>query len=164
MLKAKLTPCANLLYHWILWRNPSGGKLKVDLQDFQAWTGEYREKAYSDREIFNALKQLKELQLLAVAKTEVTLDVKPPENGKCGARSPVEMLVEEWDCPKYGFVSPTPTPANRFVELVKIVSGSFVLSLTSVALGLALVQAQTQILTNPHPWSVLGDKTISLSP
>lgn len=161
MLEAKLTPCANLLYRWILWRNPEGGKLKVDLQDFKAWTGEYREKAYSDREIFDALKQLKELQLLAVAKTEVTLDVKPPENGTLALRSPVEMLVEEWDCPEYGFASPNPTPANRFVELVRILSGSLVLSVTSVALGLALVQTQPQILSNPHPWSVLGEKTAS---
>ncbi len=43
MLEAKLTTCASLLYQWILPRVTLGTKLKVDLQDFQAWAGEYQE-------------------------------------------------------------------------------------------------------------------------
>ncbi|MBO1350667.1 MAG: hypothetical protein EBE86_026305 [Hormoscilla sp. GUM202] len=62
MLEAKLTPCANLMYNWMMGRSEGDRQMKADLQDFQAWTGEYREKAYSEcaartlreREIFSA--------------------------------------------------------------------------------------------------------------
>jgi hypothetical protein len=80
MLKEELTPCANLLYQWIL-RKVSGPSLvKVDIRDFQAWSAEFKEFPYSEREIFQALRQLKQLELINVAKTELTIRAKGAEN------------------------------------------------------------------------------------
>lgn len=82
MLQEELTPCANLLYQWIL-RKVSGPSLvKVDIRDFQAWSAEFKEFPYSEREIFHALRQLKQLELINVAKTELTIRAKGAENQK----------------------------------------------------------------------------------
>ncbi|MCT7948740.1 hypothetical protein NG798_02960 [Ancylothrix sp. C2] len=80
MLQEELTPCANLLYQWIL-RKVSGPSLvKVDIRDFQAWSAEFKEFPYSEREIFQALRQLKQLELINVAKTELTIRARGSES------------------------------------------------------------------------------------
>lgn len=75
-IEARLTPCASLLYHWLLAQPvPAGGELRVDLKDFQGFTGEYRivrnkrgreigSKPYSDRQIFAAVAELRKLELI----------------------------------------------------------------------------------------------------
>lgn len=78
MLDAKLSPCASLLYKWVLLKAPAGTEIKVDLQDFKAWSGEHRKKPYSDRQIGYALAQLKEFELVIVSKTQVTMRVRHP--------------------------------------------------------------------------------------
>ena len=148
MLETKLTTCANLLYQWILPRVAAGKKLTVDLQDFQAWTAEFREKPFSDREILDALRQLKELNLINVSKTEVTLEVKAEDNLTFNAQLAAQMLLAESD------------RATRLVDGVRIISGSLVLAIASVLIGLTLVQKQPELLNTPHPWSVLGEKNI----
>lgn len=148
MLETKLTTCANLLYQWILPRVTAGKKLTVDLQDFQAWTAEFREKPFSDREILDALRQLKELNLINVSKTEVTLEVKAENNLTFNTQLAAQMLLEESD------------RSTRLVDGVRIISGSLVLAIASVLLGLALVQKQPEVLNTPHPWNVLGEKNI----
>ena len=66
MLEAKLTPCASLLYHWILLKAPAGTLVSFDLKDFRAWTSEHRAngKAYSMKQIRRALGELEDLQLV----------------------------------------------------------------------------------------------------
>lgn len=78
MLDAKLSPCASLLYKWVLLKAPAGTQIKVDLQDFKAWSGEHRKKPYSDRQIGYALAQLKEFDLVTVTKTQVTMRARHP--------------------------------------------------------------------------------------
>jgi cytochrome c-type biogenesis protein CcmH/NrfG len=56
--------------------------VKVDIRDFQAWSAEFKEFPYSEREIFQALRQLKQLELINVAKTELTIRAKGAENQK----------------------------------------------------------------------------------
>ncbi|MBW4577369.1 MAG: hypothetical protein KME08_19045 [Aphanothece sp. CMT-3BRIN-NPC111] len=157
MLEAKLTTCANLLYQWILPRAATGTNLKVDLQDFQAWTGEYREKPFSDREILDALRQLKAFQLINVSKTEVTLEVNPLEESSLNTQSPAQLLLVEADT---SIGNKHQQPPNRFKLFLRVISGSLILGLTSVVIGLALVQLQPEVLTTPDPWSVLGEKNI----
>lgn len=50
--------------------------VKLDMRDFQAWSAEFRDFPYSEREILQAFKQLKQLELINVAKTEVTVRAK----------------------------------------------------------------------------------------
>ncbi len=50
--------------------------VKLDMRDFQAWSAEFRDFPYSEREILQAFKQLKQLELISVAKTEVTVRAK----------------------------------------------------------------------------------------
>lgn len=157
MLEAKLTTCASLLYHWILPRAATGTNLKVDLQDFQAWTGEYREKPFSDREILDALRQLKAFQLINVSRTEVTLEVNPLEDSSLNTRSPAQLLLVEADT---SIENKHQQPPNQFKLFSRVISGSLILGLTSVVIGLALVQLQPEVLTTPDPWSVLGEKNI----
>jgi hypothetical protein len=149
MLETKLTTCASLLYQWILARVSSETKLKLDLQDFQAWTAEYREKPYSDRELLDALRQLKELQLIAVSKTEVTLEVNQEQHPNLYAQPPAERLLTESDRP------------NRSLVLLRIIVGSLILSFASIGFGLGLTMLRPQTLTAPHPWSVLGGDNLN---
>lgn len=151
MLETKLTICANLLYQWLLPRSCAGGKFKTDLQDFQAWTAEYREKPFSDREVLDALRQLKELHLITVSKTEVTLEVK--QHNMLSFNTPIPtniLLAEEWDQP------------NKLILLLKIIGFSFLLGLASIGFSVALLQAQPKDLISPSSWSVLGEKNIGL--
>ncbi|HEY9848367.1 MAG TPA: hypothetical protein V6D28_02825 [Leptolyngbyaceae cyanobacterium] len=151
MLETKLTTCANLLYQWLLPRSSAGGKFKIDLQDFQAWTAEYREKPFSDREVLDAIRQLKELHLIRASKTEVTLEVIQRDLLSFNTPIPTDILLtEECDRP------------NRLLLLFKILGISFVLGLASIGFGLVLLQTQSGTLIAPHPWSVLGDKNIGL--
>lgn len=147
MLETKLTTCANLLYQWLLPRATAGGNLKVDLQDFQAWTAEYREKRFSDREILDALTQLKELQLITASKTEITLEVRQPDFS-FDTQPADQLLLGDSD------------RLNRLMLLSRIMAGSLFLGLISMAFGLALVQTQPQVLTTPNQWSVLGEKSV----
>lgn len=144
MLETKLTTCANILYQWLLPRASADSKLKVDLLDFQAWTAEYREKPFSDREILEALRQLKELQLITVSRTEVTLEVKPENN-----------LFFNTERPKQESERP-----DRLMQLLRIISGSLFFGLISITFSLILVQIQPQVLSTPNQWSVLGEKNI----
>jgi hypothetical protein len=149
MLETKLTTCASLLYQWILPRVTEAEKLKIDLQDFQAWTGEYGDKSYSDREILDALTQLKQLQLLNVSKTEVTLEVNQTSHPNLYAQVAENMVRGGCDRP------------NRYLLLLEIVASSIFLALTSVGVGLALAKLQPQSLTTPHPWSVLAGEKVN---
>jgi hypothetical protein len=149
MLEAKLTPCASLLYQWILARVPPETKLKVDLQDFQAWTGEYRERSYSDREILEAVRQLKTLDLIGVSKTEVTVEARPVEDESFNIHPTAQLFLGESDRSE---------ESNRWLLLAKLVLGSLALSVTTVVLGLAIAQTQPQIFNTSNPWSVLGEK------
>lgn len=149
MLETKLTTCASLLYQWIVPRVTGSEKLKVDLQDFQAWTAEYRNQTYSDRDILDALTQLKELQLIKVNKTEVTLEVNQTSHPNLYAQVGENMVMGCCD------------RRHRFLLLVQILTTSIFLALTSVSVGLALAKLQPQSLTTPHPWSVLAGEKIN---
>lgn len=77
MLQENLTPCATLLYQWIVRKiSNRNNMVKLDMRDFQAWSAEFRDFPYSEREILQAFKQLKQLELISVAKTEVTVRAK----------------------------------------------------------------------------------------
>ncbi|PSB01348.1 hypothetical protein [Merismopedia glauca] len=147
MLEAKLSPCASLLYQWVLLRVPTDNKLKIDLQDFQAWTGEFREKSYSYTEVFEALGQLRELNLVNVSRTEVTLEAKV-SNRFC--------ICSETELPSETF--PGKDRPNRWLLFTKILVVSSILSFASISIGLTLFKLQPEAINTPNPWSVLGEK------
>lgn len=151
MLETKLTNCAILLYQWLLPRVSANPKLTVDLQDFQAWSAEFREKPYNYTEILEAIQKLKELQLIRVSKTEVTLEAKNLEDLSEQIQLPTQMLSVESDRQEN---------QGKIVKLARIISGSLTLAVASLVIGLSLLQSQPQILNIPHPWSVLGEKNI----
>ncbi|XWK90845.1 MAG: hypothetical protein U7127_12610 [Phormidium sp.] len=151
MLDTKLTNCAILLYQWLLPRVSANPKLTVDLQDFQAWSAEFREKPYNYTEILEAIQKLKELQFIQVRKTEVTLEVKNLEDLTVQMQLPTQMLSVESDRQQR---------QEKIVKLVRIISGSLALAIASFMIGLTILQRQPEILNTPHPWSVLGDKNI----
>lgn len=67
MTALKLTPCARLLWDWILLKAPAGCLIDVDLKDFQAIVAEQRRgKPYSMRQIRNAVSELEKLQLVEI--------------------------------------------------------------------------------------------------
>ncbi len=147
MLETKLTTCASLLYQWIERQAKTGEKLKIDLQDFQAWTGEYREKPYSDREIFEALKQLKEIQCIKVARTEVTLDLQH----KCAIANqplPTEFMVQE------------PEREQPWILIPIAILASFALGLIPIFTIFFHAQADIPTFSQINPWSVLAEKNL----
>ncbi|WP_017718239.1 hypothetical protein [Kamptonema formosum] len=136
MSEANLTPCAEELYGWVLRREGAGGRQKIDLRDFRAWAQEYGETPYREREILQALGQLEELELIQVAKTEVTLDVKPAARG---------------------FPASGEGP-NRLRLVFLSVLSSFAVGLTPLAVGLAFPRTQHLFLPSAHAWSALAEK------
>ncbi|HEY9301494.1 MAG TPA: hypothetical protein VIQ31_35045 [Phormidium sp.] len=154
MLETKLTNCAILLYQWLLPRVSANPKLTVDLQDFQAWSAEFRENPYNYTEILEAIQQLKELQFIQVRKTEVTLEVKNLQDLSLQIPLPTQMLSAEIERQERH---------EKVIKLVKIVSGSLALAMASFMIGLTILQRQPEILNTPHPWSVLGEKNMGLS-
>lgn len=104
MLETPLTNCAHLLYHWIVSRMAEDTNVvKIDLKDFQAWTAEYREKPYSNQELFEALLQLKELELISLSKTEITLKVEAQNPWRFQAQLPTQMLLQEQQTKNHRF-------------------------------------------------------------
>ena len=147
MLEAKLTPCASMLYRWILRRDPSS-RLRIDLQDFQAWSGEYRENPYSISEIFDALGQLKELHLLTIAKTEVTLDLSSSESVPETLPRLAPLL----------FPHPQKCP-NPYKTISLVILGAFILGLIPILIGFAFANHPNPALLNfSSSWGVLAEK------
>ncbi len=66
MLNTKLSPCANLLYHWLLIHQDNTQNINFDLKSFQIWTGEFLDKNASESEILEAMYLLKNLGLIFV--------------------------------------------------------------------------------------------------
>lgn len=80
MIDLKLTPCASLLYHWVLTKGPAGTSIEVDLRDFQALTAEHnsRGRAYSMKQIRRAVGELEKLQLVEITNERVRMIPKHP--------------------------------------------------------------------------------------
>lgn len=148
MLQVKLSPCASLLYQWVLSRETVDNKLKIDLQDFQAWTGEFREKAYSYAEVFEALCQLRNLDLVNVSRTEVTLEATVSDRVCLSTQTELVSTTE-----------PEEKQHSRSSVLVKIALISIVMTGAVTAIGIGLMRWQPETLNINHPWSALsGDR------
>ncbi len=146
MLEAKLTPCASMLYRWIRRRDFSS-RLRIDLQDFQAWSGEYRERPYTISEIFDALGQLQKLHLLTIAKTEVTLDINSSESIPETLPRLAPLLLPQEKRP------------NPYKIISLVIIGSFFLGLIPILIGFAFANnPNPALLSFSSPWSVLADK------
>ncbi|NER35765.1 MAG: hypothetical protein F6J93_17540 [Oscillatoria sp. SIO1A7] len=152
MLNAKLNPSARELYFWMLRRQRHDRNLKVDLQDFQAWASEYGEKAYSHREVKDALKRLQQKQLIAIASTEVTFKIKEsPER----TLLPEDIFLLEEFKARRKKVSSSLNPL-MLVSLVTL--SSFLVGLIPVAVGLAVASKSQPTISAHNPWQVLIDK------
>ncbi|MCT7985290.1 hypothetical protein NG796_18615 [Laspinema sp. A4] len=163
MLEAKLNPCANLLYGWIQRRGSGESSVKVDLQDFKAWISEYRDRPYSDREIFDALQQLKELAAVGISKTEVTVWVKPREMQGSTEHPSLELLLNECNITAENsrnqhhwndFLGDRP---NRFLTVSLIVLTSFLCGLIPLIAVQTVPETQLAQVETLTPWSVLGE-------
>ena len=153
MLGAKLTPSASLLYCWILRHSAGDRPLTVDLQDFQAWTEEYRDKPCSDREISSALQQLKERKLIHLARTEVTLDVNLSETADEIALPSARILFSDND---KIFLNRQRHRSHGFFLVCLAILASFAFGLIPIVAGIVSLPVSE---TNPiNTWSILGEK------
>ena len=152
MLNAKLNPSARELYLWMLRRQRHDRNLKVDLQDFQAWASEYGEKAYSDREVKDAVKRLEQKQLIAIASTEVTFKIKEsPER----TLLPEDIfLLEEFKARREKLSS----SLNPLMLVSLVTLSSFLVGLIPVAVGLAVASKSQPTISAHNPWQVLIHK------
>ena len=73
MLRTKLGSCASLLYYWIQSHSHNNQRLNLNLDNFQAWTGEFMENKASHEQIRAALSQLQNFGLIAIEGNEVIL-------------------------------------------------------------------------------------------
>lgn len=79
MTNLQLTPCARLLWEWLLLKAPGGTDITVDLRDFRAITAENRRgKPYSMKQIRNAVGELEELDRLTVKSERLKMQVRHP--------------------------------------------------------------------------------------
>ena len=63
-----LTPCAGLLYRWLLRQRPAGQQQEVEIAEFAAWTGTERSRPYCLKHIKNALSELIEAGLVEIVR------------------------------------------------------------------------------------------------
>lgn len=63
-----VTPCARMLYRWLLRRRPAGKLQEIELEDFQQWSRDNRFRPYSLRHIQRALQELTELDVVDLVK------------------------------------------------------------------------------------------------
>ncbi|AFY39756.1 hypothetical protein Lepto7376_3565 [[Leptolyngbya] sp. PCC 7376] len=70
MLKERLTPCATLLYHWLLNRDAFR---KLNLANFQIWSEEFLEERFSIKEVDRAFLRLISLGLVRIQNEEITV-------------------------------------------------------------------------------------------
>lgn len=145
MLETKLSPRAALLYHWIRSRPHHDGRVTLDLQDFQAWTAEYREKPYGDREVLDALREIKAHQFVKVRKTQVTLDLLADPRDREPLPNPGS--IERGDRP------------NPVLLVFTSVLTAFAFGLFPLLFAFHLSQANPGSPLSPTPWAVLSEKT-----
>ncbi|MBW4683449.1 MAG: hypothetical protein KME19_25670 [Microcoleus vaginatus WJT46-NPBG5] len=146
MLQEQLTPCANLLYQWILRKVPTKATANLNIKDFQAWSAEFKERPYSEREVLNAFRQLKQLELINVTKTEVTIRAKEMETFNGNKSSLANRLTS------------SPVKLNLYIValLVTLILGG--LKLATMSSSTASSQAQIQNLKLPNFWNSPSDK------
>lgn len=154
MLDAKLSPCASLLYKWVLLKAPAGTQVKVDLQDFKAWSGEHRKRPYSDRQIAYALSQLKDFDLVTVTRTEVTMKMKHP-----GQVVPMQKTAKSVQKTSKSVQKTAPTSQKIAVEKPKTAASKQFQ--TSSDLNTDLIQRQQQPTTHPV---VVGEREEEADP
>lgn len=63
-----LTPCAGLLYRWLLRQRPAGQQQEVEISEFATWTGTERSRPYCLKHIKNALRELTEAGLVDIVR------------------------------------------------------------------------------------------------
>ena len=159
MLESKLNPCATMLYHWILRKVPNSDQAKIDLQDFQAWTAEYNDNAYSDREIFEALEQLKRNHVVSVSHTEVTL----------GVRLGNPKIVDSQSSPLLGSQTnsasdrPADDSTHPLLLISLITTISFIVGFVPIALGLSIWRLQDTTHISGKPETILATPDSSSS-
>ena len=153
MLEVKLTPCATMLYHWILRKFPNSDQRKIDLQDFQAWSGEYRDNAYSDREIFEALQQLKKNHLVSVSHTEVTLGVRLGNPKIVAPQSSSPLLGSQTNSASDRSAGYSTHP-RLLISLITITS--FIFGFVPIALGLSICRGHDTTHISGKPETILA--------
>lgn len=146
MLQEQLTPCANLLYQWILRKVPNKATANLNIKDFQAWSAEFKERPYSEREVLNAFRQLKQLELINVTKTEVTIRAKETETSK-GSKSALPNRF-----------SARPVKFNLYIVALLVTLILSGLKLATMPSGTVSSQAQQQTFKLPNFWSSTNDK------
>ncbi|WP_017717198.1 hypothetical protein [Kamptonema formosum] len=143
MLQENLTPCAGLLYQWIVQKvsTKNNNIIKLDLRDFQAWSAEFRDFPYSEREILKAFRELGQLELISVAKTEVTVRAKRWDSLRGNRQQQDRARMSR----------PVYLTSCIAVLLAALLFGG--LKFAPSAADLTSLQTQWQNLKLPNPWS-----------
>ena len=141
MITEKLSPCANLLYHWIKLHLQENRTVKLNLRNFQAWTGEFLESSASMREIQASLSQLKSLDLIAIEGMEVRIKNSLHHN-----------QIKIYPLPPNLITKTEKHENNNFLwvlvmSLMCLIFGSFS---TVLYWKLAQVQGNFPVITNPY--------------
>jgi hypothetical protein len=147
MLQENLTPCADLLYQWIVQKvsTKNNNILKLDLRDFQAWSAEFRDFPYSEREILKAFRELNQLELISVAKTEVTVRAKRWDSLRGSRQQQDRPLMSR----------PVYLTSCIAVLLAALILGG--LKFAPSAADLTSLQTQLQNLKLPNPWNASNE-------
>lgn len=93
MLRERLTPCANLLYHWLL--NYTAAR-RVDLSNFQVWSEEFLEKRFSTKDVDKAFMRLLQLGLLRIENDRITAKPIEPHTSPIRLRPLPKKLWKVW--------------------------------------------------------------------
>ena len=149
MLKAQLSPCANLLGYWLKSRLQNNSQLKVNLHGFQAWTAEYCHKSYSKGQIFAAFLELKASDLINLDQTEVTITVNCGNSLTQTIQPLPQIFLTSYD------------HQNRWLLLMMTVVGSFVVGLTPIVLGISESKPVFKHINISSSYSLLGESFVN---
>lgn len=125
MIKARLSPTASLLYYWIQCHLKVHEKQRLDLEAFQAWTGEFLDVSASMGEICSSLYKLNRLGLITIEGTEVRLNDLPDSSS---VEIPSLNQLESIPCQRSYENNPLVWGLFMAVSFLVLWSGSFALS------------------------------------
>ncbi|MDB9311476.1 hypothetical protein PN462_00070 [Spirulina sp. CS-785/01] len=139
----KLSPHASLLYYWIQAHNRVHWDLSRDWTTFQMWTEEFLHPAMSRKDIYTALGQLVELDLITLEESRVTIK-REVDLGQL--QFPNSLRRFSWRSMVY----------NPFFWSGFMVTGVLLLWVNALLFSPSLAEPN---MTSNHPYTVLREKS-----
>lgn len=149
---SELTPCANLLYHWLLIHNHHNKAIAFDYKAFQIWTTEFFPTCVSKDEIIEAISTLKKLNLIFLKNK--LIEINPYRNR---SNTKINNLPQCF-LPVTKQIEKVKNKDNSWQTRLIMISSLLVLWGGTCALSVRMALSSPDSMTSTTPYHVLNNK------